>query len=116
MNERVSIGGQIQPRGGGFIGEAVKIWKRKEHTDPALKDDLMKLWVRAEVLRLTNIRAQQLRSVGTPGPEGSIGKAAAADFNKDVSAFCGNLPGAAGMLKPDGYPMERPQHTMPRTD
>src|SRR5687768_6302941 len=68
MNERVSIGGQIQPRGGGFIGEAVKIWKQKGHTDPALKDELMKLWIRAEVLRLTNIRAQQLRSIGTPGP------------------------------------------------
>jgi len=112
MNERVSIGGQIAPRGGGFIGEAVKIWKAKGHTDPAVKDELMKLWVRAEVLRLTNIRASQKRSLGTPGPEGSIGKAAAADFNKDVSAFCVNLLGAEGMLKPDGYPMERPKHTM----
>ena len=27
MNERVAIGGQIPPRGGGFIGEAVKVWK-----------------------------------------------------------------------------------------
>jgi alkylation response protein AidB-like acyl-CoA dehydrogenase len=112
MNERVSIGGQIAPRGGGFIGEAVKIWKKKGITDPAKRDELMKLWIRAEVLRLTNIRSQQLRSVGTPGPEGSIGKAAAADFNKDVSEFCVDLLGAEGMLKPDGYPMARPQHTM----
>jgi alkylation response protein AidB-like acyl-CoA dehydrogenase len=112
MNERVSIGGQIAPRGGGFIAEAVKIWKRKGNNDPAKRDELMKLWVRAEVLRLTNIRAQQARKVGTPGPEGSIGKAAAADFNKDVSEFCVDLLGAEGMLKPDGYPMERPKHTM----
>ncbi|HEX4820284.1 MAG TPA: acyl-CoA dehydrogenase family protein [Acidimicrobiales bacterium] len=112
MNERVSIGGQIQPRGGGFIGEAVKIWKDKGCNDPAKRDELMKLWIRAEVLRLTNIRAQQLRSVGTPGPEGSIGKAAAADFNKDVSEFCVDLLGAEGMLKPDGYPMDRPKHAM----
>jgi alkylation response protein AidB-like acyl-CoA dehydrogenase len=112
MNERVSIGGQIQPRGGGFIGEAVKIWKQKGHTDPALKDELMKLWVRAEVLRLTNIRAQQMRSVGTPGPEGSIGKAGSADFNKDVSSFCVTMLGAEGMLKEDGYPMDRPKHAM----
>src|SRR5918994_973886 len=27
MNERVAIGGQVAPRGGGFIGEVVKIWK-----------------------------------------------------------------------------------------
>ena len=112
MNERVSIGGQIAPRGGGFIGEAVEIWRDKGGNDPAKRDELMKLWVRAEVLRLTNIRAQQLRSVGTPGPEGSIGKAAAAEFNKDVSEFCVDLLGAEGMLKPDGYPMERPKYTM----
>jgi alkylation response protein AidB-like acyl-CoA dehydrogenase len=112
MNERVSIGGQIAPRGGGFIGEAVKLWKKRGITDPAKRDELMKLWVRAEVLRLTNIRASQLRTIGTPGPEGSIGKAAAADFNKDVSEFCVDLLGADGMLKPDGYPMARPEHTM----
>src|SRR5438105_3931437 len=47
MNERVAIGGQVPPRGGGFIGEAVKIWKQKDHRDPALRDQLMKLWVRA---------------------------------------------------------------------
>jgi alkylation response protein AidB-like acyl-CoA dehydrogenase len=112
MNERVSIGGQIPPRGGGFIGEAVKVWKAKGHDDPAKRDELMKLWVRGEVLRLTNIRAQQLRAVGNPGPEGSIGKMASADFNKDVSSFCVDLLGAEGMLKPDGYPMERPKHAM----
>src|SRR3954453_11822926 len=112
MNERVAIGGQIPPRGGGFIGEAVKVWKEKGHDDPAKRDELMKLWVRGEVLRLTNIRAQQLRAVGNPGPEGSIGKMASADFNKDVSSFCVDLLGAEGMLKPDGYPMERPKHAM----
>jgi alkylation response protein AidB-like acyl-CoA dehydrogenase len=112
MNERVAIGGQIPPRGGGFIGEAVKVWKEKSYDDPAVRDQLMKLWVRAEVLRLTNIRAQQLRAVGTPGPEGSISKAASADLNKDISAFTMNLLGAEGMIKPDGYPMDRPKHAM----
>jgi alkylation response protein AidB-like acyl-CoA dehydrogenase len=112
MNERVAIGGQIPPRGGGFIGEAVKVWKAKAHDDPTVRDQLMKLWVRAEVLRLTNIRAQQLRAVGNPGPEGSISKAASADLNKDISAFTLNLLGADGMLKPDGYPMDRPKHAM----
>jgi len=112
MNERVAIGGQIPPRGGGFIGEAVKVWKSKAHDDVAVRDELMKLWVRAEVLRLTNIRAQQLHAVGTPGPEGSISKAASADLNKDISAFTMHLLGPEGMLKPDGYPMDRPKHAM----
>ena len=108
MNERVAIGGQVPPRGGGFIGEAVKVWKAKGHNDPALRDELMKLWVRAEVLRLTNIRAQQLRAVGTPGPEGSIGKAASADFNKDLSAFTVQPARRRGDVEarrlPDGAP------------
>ncbi|SRR6266545_5291076 len=111
MNERVAIGGTITPRGGGWIGEVVKIWKAKAHTDRARRDELMRLWVRAEVLRLTNIRAQQLRSIGNPGPEGSIGKMASAELNKDLSSFAVDLLGADGMLFPGGYPMTRPKHT-----
>jgi alkylation response protein AidB-like acyl-CoA dehydrogenase len=112
MNERVAIGGGMAPRGGGFIGECVKVWKKVGETDPAKRDQLMKLWVDAEVLRLTNIRASQLRSVGNPGPEGSIGKIVSATLNKAISEFTVGLLGAEGMLKPDGYPMERPRHAM----
>jgi alkylation response protein AidB-like acyl-CoA dehydrogenase len=112
MNERVAIGGGIPARGTGFIAEALKAWKDYGHDDPALRDELAKLWIRAEVLRLTNIRASQLRSSGNPGPEGSIGKAMSADLNKDISSFTVGLMGADGMLKPDGYPMERPKHAM----
>jgi alkylation response protein AidB-like acyl-CoA dehydrogenase len=112
MNERVAIGGQIPPRGGGFIGEAVKVWRERNVDDPATKDRLMDLWVRAEVLRLTNIRASQLRAVGTPGPEGSIGKIVSADLNKAISELTVELLGAEGMLFPSGYTMERPKHAM----
>ncbi|MGQ0830329.1 MAG: acyl-CoA dehydrogenase family protein [Microthrixaceae bacterium] len=112
MNERVAIGGGIPAKGAGFIAEAVKEWKQGGHTDPAAKDQLMALWVRAEVLRLTNIRASQLRAVGNPGPEGSIGKAMSADLNKDISSFTVGLLGAHGMLFPSGYTMERPKHAM----
>jgi alkylation response protein AidB-like acyl-CoA dehydrogenase len=112
MNERVAIGGGIPAKGSGFIGEAVKAWTDHGHTDPALKDELMALWVRAEVLRLTNIRASQLRLVGNPGPEGSIGKAMSADLNKDITSFTVSLLGPEGMLFPSGYTMERPRHAM----
>jgi alkylation response protein AidB-like acyl-CoA dehydrogenase len=112
MNERVAIGGGIPSKGAGFIAEAVKEWKARDHHDPAAKDELMSLWIRAEVLRLTNIRASQLRSIGNPGPEGSIGKAMSADLNKDISAFTVGLLGAEGMLFPSGYTMERPKHAM----
>jgi alkylation response protein AidB-like acyl-CoA dehydrogenase len=112
MNERVAIGGGVPKKGSGFIGEAVNAWKERGDDDPARKDELMALWIRAEVLRLTNIRAGQLRVVGNPGPEGSIGKAMSADLNKDITAFTVGLMGAEGMLKPDGYPMKRPEHAM----
>jgi alkylation response protein AidB-like acyl-CoA dehydrogenase len=111
MNERVAIGGGIPAKGSGFIGEAVKAYQAHGE-DAAKRDELMRLWTRAEVLRLTNIRASQLRAVGNPGPEGSIGKALSADLNKDITAFTVGLLGPEGMLKPEGYPMKRPEHAM----
>jgi len=111
MNERVAIGGQVPLRGGGFIGELMKVWA-KVGGDAAKRDQVMKLWVAAEVLRLTNIRASHLRSAGHPGPEGSIGKIVSADLNKKISELTIELLGPEGMLKPDGYPMARPKHAM----
>ena len=71
------------------------------------RDELLKLWVRAEVLRLTNIRASQNRKVGTPGPEGSVGKLASADLNKDITAFNMNLMGPDAMIY-GNYDLEQP--------
>jgi alkylation response protein AidB-like acyl-CoA dehydrogenase len=72
----------------------------------------VQLWIRAEALRLTNIRAGQMRSLGNPGPEGSIGKVMSAELNKAISTFAVDLLGAEGMLKPGSYPMERPKRAM----
>jgi len=111
MNERVSIGGQTPPRGTGFVGELMKTYAATGPHDAATRDRVMRLWVRAEVLRLTNVRAGQNRSQGTPGPEGSIGKLAMADVHKDISACAVDLLGAEGTLFPTGYPMARPETT-----
>jgi alkylation response protein AidB-like acyl-CoA dehydrogenase len=111
MNERVSIGGSIPPAGSGPIGEAVKLWKQKGLTDLARKDRLMKLWCDAEVGRLTNIRAAAARRVGTPGPEGSVGKLAFAETNKKVYEYVMELLGADGMLY-GSYTMERTANAM----
>ena len=64
------------------------VWRTlpAEQRTAAGRDEVVKLWVRAEVLRLTNIRASGARKLGDPGPEGSIAKAAAATLNKDVLA------------------------------
>jgi alkylation response protein AidB-like acyl-CoA dehydrogenase len=112
MNERVSIGGSIAPKGSGPIGEAVRLWKEKGLTDAHRRDELIRLWTEAEVNRLTNIRASQNRQKGTPGPEGSTGKLAYAELNKRIYEFCMELLGAEGMLYPQGYEFGRAEHAM----
>jgi alkylation response protein AidB-like acyl-CoA dehydrogenase len=111
MNERVAIGGSVTPRSSGPIGEALKLWQAKADKDPVTRDRLMQLWSWAEVNRLTNIRAQQNRRVGTPGPEGSVGKLSFAEANKAIYAFCLDLLGPEGTLY-STYEMTRPEHAM----
>jgi len=101
MNERVSIGGGRAKRGSGAIAVAVDVWKRTQQTSPVRRDRLMKLWVAAEVNRLTNIRAGQLRKAGTPGPEGSVAKLTFAELNQAISELCVDLMGAEGQLYTD---------------
>ncbi|MGZ4729678.1 MAG: acyl-CoA dehydrogenase family protein [Acidimicrobiales bacterium] len=111
MNERVSIGGAIPAREGGLIREALRVWRAGDRSSDATRDALTKLWIEAEVLRLTNIRASQMRSVGTPGPEGSVSKILAAEHNKAVTSFVVDLLGADGMLY-TSYDMDRPGASM----
>ncbi|MEY2522801.1 MAG: hypothetical protein QOJ66_1366 [Ilumatobacteraceae bacterium] len=113
MNERVSIGGTMPAKGTGTIQALTSTWATlpDDRKDAASRDDVMKLWSRAEVLRLTNIRANQNRKMGDPGPEGSIAKMAFADLNKDIYAKVMDLMGAEGMLY-GSYEMVRPERAM----
>ncbi len=96
MHERVAIGANVVPRNWGPIGEALSAWAENPG-DPVKKDRLLRLWTEAEVARLTNIRAQQNRSRGTPGPEGSISKLVYAELNKRIWEFTVGLLGPEGM-------------------
>lgn len=105
MNERTSIGGGggggPRPAGSGPIAEVVRIWNEEladHQRKPATRDKLMQLWIDAEVLRLTNVRAGQNRKAGNPGPESSIAKLALALVNKDIYEFCVNMLGADGLI------------------
>jgi len=101
MNERTTIGGGggAPPRGSGSIAEAVRIWQEEmtDH-DPAVRDRLMRLWIEAEALRLTNIRAGQNRRAGNPGPEGSIAKLKFAEINMAIYELCVDLLGADALV------------------
>ena len=106
MNERVAIGAGVLPRNSGAIGEALRVWS--EHAGgPVARDELMRLWAEAEVTRFTNMRAQQNRSLGTPGPEGSVSKIVYADLNQRILDFCMDLIGPEGLLY-DTYEMVVP--------
>ena len=113
MNERSTIGGGgggSPKRGSGGIGEAVKIWQAlpADKRMAAQKDQLMKMWVRAECLRLTNMRGSENRKAGNPGPEGSVAKLAMAEFNKALFELCIDMLGADAMVGYD-YTFRRPE-------
>ncbi|MGI8710600.1 MAG: acyl-CoA dehydrogenase family protein [Acidimicrobiales bacterium] len=112
-NERTTIGGGMgaPPRGSGAIAEAVRIWQEEPNVDRSApnRDRLVRRWIEAEALRLTNIRASQNRKAGNPGPEGSIAKLMFAEVNKDIYELCVDLLGAAALVGYD-FEMRRSEH------
>ena len=109
MNERVAIGGNVRERGSGAPGHLVQIWKDRELDDPIQKDKLIELWIQQEAVRLTNLRASELREKGTPGPEGSTSKLYEAEINKESYEFGMELLGNDGLLFPRGYALTQPE-------
>ncbi len=114
MNERTAIGGGSagggKPRRGGAANDAVDVWNKLPESERtgARKDELMRLWVRGEVGRLTNARAAEAAKIGNPGPEGSVSKLEFAEFNKRLYSFCIDLMGMDGQVGFD-YTFRRPE-------
>ncbi len=109
MNERVALGGGVRPRGSGPIEVVMDAWATHAHLHgPAMRDRVVQVWIKAEVLRMTNARARAMAKDGTPGPEGSIGKLISAELNKKIGELAVDLLGPEGLLQPSGYPMDRP--------
>ena len=120
MNERVALGGGVPARGSGLIGVLVSAWEqyrcetgKEGASDTArrrvIRDRVVQLWAETEVLRLTNWRARTLASVGTPGPEGSVGKTVSAELNQRIYECLLDVVGSDAMLFPEGYQMARPK-------
>ena len=109
MNERVAIGGSPAPPNSGPIGELLDVW-REHPKDAYYRDRVMQLWTEAEAARLTNLRAYENRTAGTPGPEGSTGKLVYADLNKKIYELATDLVGANAMLY-DSYDLETTEMT-----
>ncbi|HJQ42759.1 MAG TPA: acyl-CoA dehydrogenase family protein [Jatrophihabitantaceae bacterium] len=113
MNERVAIGGGAAPRESGTIALVAEAWReRPDLRSAGAHDELMRLWVEAEALRLTALRLRQQLLAGAPGPEGSAAKLAFAKLNQDVSGFEVELLGADG-LRYDGWSTDTWQSERP---
>jgi alkylation response protein AidB-like acyl-CoA dehydrogenase len=108
-NERVAIGSGA-PREGGMIGKVAAAWRdQPELRVPAMHDALIRLWVEAEVARLTGQRLRQKLAAGQPGPEGSGMKLAFAGLAQTISGFDIELHGESG-LRYEDWTMRRPDH------
>ena len=111
MNERTAIGsGGAPKRGSGAIATLVDVWNElpADQRTAVRRDELMRLWVGAETLRLTSIRAGANRRSGNPGPEGSVAKLAFAELNQAILEKAVEFKGAAGMVGYD-YTFRRPE-------
>jgi alkylation response protein AidB-like acyl-CoA dehydrogenase len=98
MNERVSIGGGAGAREAGIIGALVRAWReRPELRTPGAHDQVLRLWVEAEAIRLTGLRLRQQLAAGEPGPEGSAVKLAFAALMQHVTAAEVELLGEEGL-------------------
>ncbi|MFF2921257.1 acyl-CoA dehydrogenase family protein [Streptomyces celluloflavus] len=109
MNERVAIGGARIPREGGMIGLAAADWRAR----PALRTHdlhqrLLKLWVDAEVARLTGERLRQQLAKGQPGPEGSGMKLAFARLAQQISGWSVEFLAEDGLTY-DDWTLRRPE-------
>ena len=111
MNERVMLGrvGKLTGQEGGVVRHAVKVWNAlpAEERDAVRRDELARLWIESEIVRLTMKRAEGARAGGTPGPEGSLGRLMVSEHQARVFTFIVNLLGPEGMLISD-YEMRRP--------
>ena len=108
MNERVAFGHLAKaPRGSGPIAHAVRLWREHHAGDSSRLDTLTRLWIQNELVRLTTLRAQQMRERGTPGPEGSVIKLAWTETVQRTWELCVDLAGPAGGLI-DNYDFVRP--------
>jgi alkylation response protein AidB-like acyl-CoA dehydrogenase len=108
MNERMAIAAGTAPREGGAIGHLARLWRtRPELRDPASHNRVLRLWVQAEVARLTSERLRQQQAAGLPGPEGSGAKITYARLNQEISALELDLLGNEGLRHSD-YTHRRP--------
>ncbi len=113
MNERSALGGGSSRKGGGPVALLMKILEESDAVRTAseqaiLEDKVTDLYIRAELLRLTTLRAKASQRSGNPGPEGSVGKVAQSELYQQVWEACISAIGDDGLVYEPGYELRRP--------
>ena len=107
-HERVAIGGGAD-REGGMIGVVADTWRsHPDRRTPELHARLMRLWVEAEVARMTGQRLRQKLAVGAPGPEGAAMKVTFARIAQELSGLELEILGEDG-LRYEDWTLRRPE-------
>lgn len=110
-NERVSIG-KGAAREGGMIGVVAATFRNTPAGQtPELRDRLLRLWVDAEVARITGSQLVQKLAQGQPGPEGSAMKLTFARIAQELSGLELEILGEDGLRyeSEQGWTMVRPE-------
>jgi alkylation response protein AidB-like acyl-CoA dehydrogenase len=101
MNERVSLSGAGSAVGGNIFGGATVdqlIARHRPVRDPVLRQELVKAYCTASVIRWNNQRAAALRNSGAEaGPEGSITKLQQALYNRELQDLAVALEGVGAI-------------------
>jgi alkylation response protein AidB-like acyl-CoA dehydrogenase len=114
MNERTALGGGSSQKAGGPISVLLSLWRGRTpeadsaSTEAVMRDRITRLYIEAELLRLTSQRARSAQRSGNPGPEGSVGKLAQAELYKKIWECGLDVLGADSLVYEPGYDLKRP--------
>lgn len=110
-NERMSVGDggdELPPS----IMDALKLWgERADTTSPVQRDELARLWARAQAHQLTCDRFAAQRAGGSPGHESAIAKLVGGELNQAAYEFCGSVLGIEA-TRYGSYDMDAPEGGM----
>jgi alkylation response protein AidB-like acyl-CoA dehydrogenase len=98
MNERSAIGGAVAKHAAQPVRDLVEIYRARHRGDAVARDRVVRLWIEAEVLQLTDERARQNADAGKPGPETSVAKLFGCELNQRVTTTTVDLLGADALV------------------
>ncbi len=110
LNFNLDVAGAGAPRPGAPMERARELFIERGRHDPARREEFMRVWSMAEIVRLGNRRADDLAKAGNPGPEGSIGKVTSTELTKKVANLTMSLLGADALVLDHPYAMPGEDH------